>query len=304
MANDPQSQETHDHPTRPESGADFSEHPRLLPPLDDLETSGSEPPQLSPPPKGVIIGGGAIVVLLVVSAVMLFGGGGESDPVAYEVDGAGALAGDVEAGGETSVTDPHAESFEADDLPPLSVGLSTGIVGSGNELFTQGVSAIGLVSFYTLFMEPTLALILQALPFIQALTLMGIYAMLPLVLLFGMYQPSILLVGAIAIFTVKFWAVLWHITLWVDNNLLQSLYTGTSLLDRVGPDLKSILLTTIIAGLYLGLPVIWSAMMGWVGFKAVGAINNATSELNNPSKQAGQQGGSLANRVATRGKGR
>ncbi|AHK80131.1 conjugal transfer protein TraG [Ectothiorhodospira haloalkaliphila] len=190
------------------------------------------------------------------------------------------------------------------DLPgPLSFSV-LGMVGSGNELFTQGVSAIGLVSFYTLFMEPTLALILQALPFIQALTLMGIYAMLPLVLLFGMYQPSILLVGAIAIFTVKFWAVLWHITLWVDNNLLQSLYTGTSLLERVGPDLKSILLTTIIAGLYLGLPVIWSAMMGWVGFKAVGAINSATSELSSSSKQAGQQGGNLANRVATKGKGR
>jgi hypothetical protein len=32
-----------------------------------------------------------------------------------------------------------------------------------------------------------------------------------------MYQPSILLIGAIGIFTVKFWAVLWHITLWVDG---------------------------------------------------------------------------------------
>ncbi|TVQ68695.1 MAG: hypothetical protein EA372_13010, partial [Chromatiaceae bacterium] len=119
MANNPQPPETHNQPPRPESGADFSEHPRLLPPLDDLEASGSEPPQLSPPPKGVIIGGGAIVVLLVVSAFMLFGAGGESDPIAYEVDGAGALAGDVEAGGETSVTDAHSESFEADDLPPL-----------------------------------------------------------------------------------------------------------------------------------------------------------------------------------------
>ncbi|AHK80780.1 hypothetical protein M911_14230 [Ectothiorhodospira haloalkaliphila] len=125
MANDPQSQETYDHPPRPEvSGAESTEHPRLLPPLDDLEASGSEPPQLHPPPKALIIGGGAIIVLLVVSAVMLFGGGGDADPVTYEGNGAGALAGDVEAGEEASIRDAHAESFEADDLPPLPVDLS------------------------------------------------------------------------------------------------------------------------------------------------------------------------------------
>jgi len=63
---------------------------------------------------------------------------------------------------------------------------------------------------------------LRALQFVQALTLMGIYALLPLVLVFGMYQPSIPLIGTIGIFTVKFWAVLWHSTLWVDSKLFQS----------------------------------------------------------------------------------
>ncbi|WP_299314925.1 conjugal transfer protein TraG N-terminal domain-containing protein [uncultured Halomonas sp.] len=178
------------------------------------------------------------------------------------------------------------------DLPgPLQYS-PLSMIGAGNELLTQGISVVGLVSFYTLFLEPTLVLILQALPFIQSLTLMGIYALLPLVLVFGMYQPSILLVGAIAIFTVKFWAVLWHITSWIDNNLLQSMYDGPSLLERVTiMDPKSILLTMIVAGMYLAMPVIWSAMMGWVGYKAVGAINSVTDQLSTSAKESGRKGG-------------
>ncbi|MCG5495547.1 hypothetical protein [Ectothiorhodospira variabilis] len=120
MANDPQSQETRDHPPRPEvAGAESGDDHRALPPLDEPEASGSETPQLQPPPKGLIIGGGAIVILLVVSAVMLFGGGGESDPVAYEVDGAGALAGDVEADDVAPLADATVEAVEADDLSAL-----------------------------------------------------------------------------------------------------------------------------------------------------------------------------------------
>ena len=121
MANDPQSQEPHDHPPRPEvADAESGDNHRALPPLDEAEASGSEAPQLQPPPKGLIIGGGAIVVLLVVSAVTLFGGGGESDsPVAYEVDGAGALAGDVEADDVTPLGDTAAEAVEADDVSAL-----------------------------------------------------------------------------------------------------------------------------------------------------------------------------------------
>jgi hypothetical protein len=159
-------------------------------------------------------------------------------------------------------------------------GQDPGILGTAARMFHVGAASVGLVTFYNLVMEPTLTLILQALPFVQALTLMGIYALLPLVLVFGMYQPSILLIGAIGIFTVKFWAVLWHITLWVDSNLFQSMYPdGVSFLQSISAEhgMKQILITMITAAMYLGLPVLWTFMMGWVGYRMMSGFDNFAS---------------------------
>ncbi|MBK1674816.1 hypothetical protein CKO35_16285 [Ectothiorhodospira shaposhnikovii] len=175
-------------------------------------------------------------------------------------------------------------------------GSDPGFWSGALQLYQGGVASVGLVVFYTTYLEPTLILILEALPFIQALTLMGVYALLPLVLVFGMYQPSILLVGAIGIFTVKFWAVLWHLALWADNNLLRSLYPdGVSFLSTMGPEhgLKSILLTMIVAGMYVTLPALWTLMMGWVGYKTMGAINSVADQLSTTVKESGKKGGEV-----------
>jgi hypothetical protein len=148
-------------------------------------------------------------------------------------------------------------------------------------------------------MEPTLTLILQALPFVQALTLMGIYALMPLILVFGMYQPSILLVGAIGIFTVKFWAVLWHITLWVDNNLFASMYPdGVSFLQSASLDhgVKQILITMITAAMYVGLPILWTVMMGWVGYRMMSGLNSLSGHAISTTQEAGPFGGRMADR--------
>ena len=173
-------------------------------------------------------------------------------------------------------------------------GHDPGLIGSTARFFHMGVASLGLVTFYHMVIEPSLTLILQALPFIQALTLMGIYALLPLVLVFGMYQPSILLIGAIGIFTVKFWAVLWHITLWVDSNLFQSMYPdGVSFLASMSAEhgMKQILITMIVAGMYLGLPVLWTFMMGWIGYHAMSQVHQVTSNLSQSTSQAGSSGG-------------
>lgn len=181
------------------------------------------------------------------------------------------------------------------------------LVGGAQRLAYGAVATAGLVGFYNLVLEPALTLILLALPFVQALTLMGIYALLPLVLVFGMYQPSILLVGAIGIFTVKFWAVLWHITLWVDNNLFQSMYPdGVSFIRSIGLEhgIKQVLITMIVAAMYVGLPVLWTFMMGWVGYQMMGGFNGYVGGLTNTTQQAGSSGGRVIGAAMRRGRGK
>jgi len=57
----------------------------------------------------------------------------------------------------------------------------------------------------------TMTAVLQALPMVQALMLLGIYALLPLVVVLSRYSLAMMVVGAMAIFTVKFWTVLWYL---------------------------------------------------------------------------------------------
>ena len=79
-----------------------------------------------------------------------------------------------------------------------------------------------------------------------------------------------MMTGAMAIFTVKFWSVLWYLALWVDQNLILSMYPDVNVFFQIfaNPgehDTKRMLLNMITTSLYLGLPLLWSAMMAWTG---------------------------------------
>jgi len=49
------------------------------------------------------------------------------------------------------------------------------------------------------------------------------------------------------------------------------------------------LLNMITTSLYLGLPLLWTAMMAWAGVKVGTGISNAVVPLAQPGKEAGQQ---------------
>jgi len=59
--------------------------------------------------------------------------------------------------------------------------------------------------------------LLQALPMIQALMLLGIYALLPLVVVLSRYSLAMMVTGALAIFTIKTWSLLWYLAMWMDR---------------------------------------------------------------------------------------
>ena len=106
-----------------------------------------------------------------------------------------------------------------------------------------------------------------------------------------------MLVGAIGIFTVKFWAVLWHIALWVDGNLWASLYPdGVGYLQSMSAEhgMKQILITMIAGAMYVGLPILFTFMMGWVGYRMMSEVNNFASGLARTTHQAGGAGGGTA----------
>lgn len=109
-----------------------------------------------------------------------------------------------------------------------------------------------------------------------------------------------------AIFTVKFWSVLWYLALWVDQNLILSMYPDVNIFFQIFANpgehySKRMLLNMITMSLYLGLPLLWSGMMAWAGLRVGRAIDSTASPLRAPAREAGIQGGSIGRAFVARG---
>ncbi len=92
-------------------------------------------------------------------------------------------------------------------------------------------------------------------------------------------------------------------------NLIQSMYPDVNVFLQLfaNPgehDVKRMLLNMITTSLYLGLPLLWSGMMAWVGVHIGRSIEVATNPLRNPGQDAGQRGGGLAKLVIQKGRRR
>ena len=195
-------------------------------------------------------------------------------------------------------------SWSNNDLVANNSG-STGLLSTAENFVKGGLAAGGVVTASAMF-SVTMTAVLQALPMVQAVLLLGIYALLPMVVVLSRYSISMMVIGAMAIFTVKFWSVLWYLALWVDQNLIQSMYPDVNIFLQIfaNPgehDIKRMLLNMITTSLYLGLPLLWSGMMAWAGVQVGRSINNATAPLARPAEDAGRQGGAIGKAAVSRG---
>ena len=194
--------------------------------------------------------------------------------------------------------------WSSNDLVANSTG-STGLLGTAENIVKGGLAAGGVITA-SVFFSVTMTAVLQALPMVQALLLLGIYALLPMVVVLSRYSLSMMVIGAMAIFTVKFWSVLWSLAMWVDQNLIQSMYPDVNVFLQLfaNPgehDIKRMLLNMITTSLYLGLPVLWSGMMAWAGVNIGRSISAAVGPMARPAEDAGKQGGSIGKAAVGRG---
>ena len=195
-------------------------------------------------------------------------------------------------------------SWSNNDLVANNTG-TTGWLSTAENWVKGGLAAGGVVTASAMF-SVTMTAVLQALPMVQAVLLLGIYALLPMVVVLSRYSISMMVIGAMAIFTVKFWSVLWYLALWVDQNLIMSMYPDVNIFLKIfaNPgehDIKRMLLNMITTSLYLGLPLLWSGMMAWVGMHVGRSVSNLMALLGRPAEDAGKQGGFIAKAVASKG---
>jgi hypothetical protein len=152
-------------------------------------------------------------------------------------------------------------------------------------------------------MMPLITLLTMA----QPLILMGLYMFLPLVTVLSGYNLQVFVLGGLSIFTVKFWSVMWFIARWTDDHLIEAMYPdGNVLMAAVTLDLdggyKRMILNILLMGMYVGLPLLWTGMMAWAGFRLGSGIKEMVQQASDTGRAAGAEGANMGKKIATKGR--
>lgn len=171
-----------------------------------------------------------------------------------------------------------------------------GIAGGVSKAAEARMSLFPLVQFVTMA---------------QPLILMTIYMFLPLIVVVGRYSLQVMFLGGLAIFTVKMWPLMWFIARVMDDHLLKAMYPDAVTVfgqffdgwQSGGADgvIKRVTLNTVLVSMYLGIPLVWSGMMGWVGYKIMNGVADMKTQAVGIATDAGRRGASYAKSVASRG---
>lgn len=169
-----------------------------------------------------------------------------------------------------------------------------------------GAAGSGVLAFFsTAALMPLINMLTMA----QPLVLMGLYMFLPLATILSGYNLQVLVLGAIGIFTVKFWMVLWYIARWLDDNMIKAMYPDSStLLSVLTLDVdggyKKMILNTLMTSLYIGLPIMWTWVMGLAGLNigeaTKGIVASAAQSSQDSAKAGINAGRGAANRIRRR----
>jgi hypothetical protein len=192
-----------------------------------------------------------------------------------------------------------APSFGGEDsmlsLNPLDTAADVAV---GALQWGGGVVAAATVAFVT-------NMIVLSLPFVQAFALFAVYFLLPLALVFGKYEWSVVVTASIYIFAIKFWSSIWAVVAILDSELT----TALSVRDGVHPidfislnvGFAAIISSMVIAALYVTLPAFLMSMMTWAGERHMGAGSAMNTAATGAGDKAGASGAGLAKGAASKG---
>lgn len=145
----------------------------------------------------------------------------------------------------------------------------------------QALAGYGLAK-YSISFAAWLRIFLEAAPMLQALILMGLYALLPFFILMSRYKISVFIIGALILFIVKFWTVLWFFAWWVDQNLIHAFYAApgsVTTLFNLDMTLKRVVLNFLTGLLYVIFPLLLTVYLGFSGIQAARGLDGATSAM-------------------------
>lgn len=164
----------------------------------------------------------------------------------------------------------------------------------------RGVALAGEGYFASLSVAP----MIMFLTMVQPMILMAIYMFLPTIVILGSYDMKLMIYGALTIFTVKFWAVMWFVARWVDDNLIAAMKPGIDgnavmefLLSWDGETNSRLVLNILLLTMYVMLPLIWTSLMAMIGMRIGSGIDQVMSKASVAGGAIGKTGGKLTGKA-------
>ncbi|WP_353980908.1 conjugal transfer protein TraG N-terminal domain-containing protein [Salinicola endophyticus] len=145
----------------------------------------------------------------------------------------------------------------------------------------------------------------QSLPMIQSTLLMAIIICLPFVSVASAYSMKVAGLATFGLFGLFFLTFWWELARWLDSHLIGLMYDSEaakmSWTAGVENANDKMVMTFVNGMMFLVLPSIWMASLGWAGFKTGGAVDGV-GQASREAKGAGQKGGQAAQSAASGGK--
>ncbi|MFZ7230571.1 conjugal transfer protein TraG N-terminal domain-containing protein [Avibacterium avium] len=209
----------------------------------------------------------------------------------------------------------HDEDLLRTLVRPENINISRGRVyeGYGGNLeptitnsITSTVSSVG-VAVGSFAAYPGFDAMRNSLPMIQALLIMAVIIVMPIVIIFSGYSLKAivtLIFVQFALVTTSFW---WELARWLDSNLLELLYSspGHSAYDSwmtssfMQNDRDDIILNFVLGIMFLILPGVWITAMSWAGFN-VGTLAEHFSKGSKPIQESGGTVAKSGTNIVTR----
>lgn len=186
---------------------------------------------------------------------------------------------------------------------PLNNGLQTNTAdlsfgGGVMEAVSQDLSQLGLAK-KSIESSAEAHTYKSAAPIVQAIVLMMLTLLLPLLMFFSLYELSTLVTLTVVQFSVIFWSFLFALAQWLDNFLLQAVMDQSDLnvywfTFMTSNTTDILVITWITRAAYIALPIIFTTMMGLVGRNLAFNFSFGIDNLSKGAASAGSNGYSSA----------
>lgn len=141
------------------------------------------------------------------------------------------------------------------------------------------VVAIGGTALGSLAAFPAFDAMRQALPMVQAILLMAVYILIPLVLVFSAYEFKTVITLTFVVFALNYLTFWWELARWLDSWLLTALYSSDahSRFNLAGFQNSSddLIMNLVMGTMFIVLPAVWVGALSWTGVRIGDVVSGA-----------------------------